>query len=183
MHAPMTAPPPVCPPHAADSDVAKGAQALPPPQRTDRLAALTRDPHTLVVYWALNGPLGQAALASAGRRAGRWLLRLTDLTGTRHIRIDVHAGKQYVPVNSNASCHIAIGFACSDGFFPVLESAPVATPRAMPSMQATVKWAKPKARESAPKPAAPEPKPRPMHIEAYLRAIETAYGFPVASGS
>lgn len=179
----MTAQPPTNPPRVAAAGWDTGSPSLPRLRGQDRVTALVRDPHTLFVYWTLNGPLGRTALAAAARRQGRWLLRLTEPEATRDIRIDASETKLYVPVDSNTCYRVAVGFASSDGFFPVAESTYVTTPRSMPSAEREIVWAYPKARGQASYLAAPIHRPRALDVEAYLRALEQTYGFPVASGS
>lgn len=143
-------------------------------RRRDCLHALPRDPHTLLVYWELDGAKGRRARSLALGQPLRWVLRLTGPAGTRDLRVAVGDGRAYVPVDANASYQVSIGLAGQGPFLVVAEAPTVATPRSMPAPQGKPVWLPARGTDAAGRAMVPA---RPFDVEAYVSALDAAYGY------
>jgi len=102
------------------------------------------------------------------------VLRLTGPAGTRDVRVDVGAGRAYVPVDANAWHQVSIGLAGRGPFLALAKAPAVATPRSMPAPQGKPVWLPARGAAAAGRARVPA---RPFDIEAYVRALDAAYGY------
>ena len=145
---------------------------------------MAASPHSIFVYWRLQGSLGTKAQRAARLRACRWLLKLDSQGTSRYVRVDLHAGKAYIPADSDTSYRVTLGFTSPDGFFPILEVPSLRTPPSLPSSQAQAVWALPRRHyRQADRPPPEEELSSPFALEAYLTSQEQRYGFLATSGS
>ena len=150
----------------------------------DRLFTIAPSPHSIFAYWRLQGALGAMAQRAASLRSCRWLLKLDSQGTSRYVRIDLRAGKAYVPADSDTSYRVTLGFSSSDGFFPVVESPSLRTPASLPSSRAQTMWAQPRRHRRRVAQSLPQREPRtPFPLEAYLSSHEGRYGLLATSGS
>lgn len=150
----------------------------------DRLFTIAPSPHSIFAYWRLEGALGKEAQRAARFRSHRWLLKLDGQGTARYVRVEVQAGKAYVPADSNTGYRVTLGFASSEGFFPVLEAPSLRTPASLPSPRTQPVWARPRRhRHQADQPLPTGEPSAPVELEAYLSSQEERYGLLATSGS